>query len=61
MAKVTSVSFEVSLTVKEMFVIEQALDWFYKERRDDGSYLDPGGHASIAETLIEDFKKARSL
>jgi len=59
-AKVTSTSFQVSLTAEEMFVIERALDSFYNEHRDIGGYLDPDDHASIAETLREEFKKATS-
>lgn len=59
-AKITSTSFEVSLTAEEMFVIEQALDLFYNVRLHDGCYLDPDDHVSIAETLREEFKKANS-
>jgi hypothetical protein len=60
-ARVTSISFEVSLTREEMFVIEQALDLFYNERRERfGGYLDSDDPAVIAETLREEFKKATS-
>ena len=59
-AKVTSTSFEVSLTREEMFVIQQALDFFYNERLEAwGGYLDSDDPAVIAETLREEFKEAR--
>ncbi len=54
-AKITPALFEVSLTAKEMFIIEQALtslNSFY----DDLAYDDD---ADIADTLRKEFKKAR--
>ena len=60
-AKITSTSFEVSLTAEEMVVIQQALDSFYNERLEAfGGILDSDDPALIAETLREEFKEATS-
>ncbi len=49
------------INIKSFAIWLDNLDSASNERRDDGCYLDPDDHAYIAETLREEFKKARGL